>query len=155
MSRYIRTLTIIALLLPITTNGESMIGNFLKKLQTPSQDLSKGRSGIKKVGNGLLYVYKLDNGVSSSPSNHRNSALPYNYEAIDKLQQLDSDADKAVRDEKHTLYGSNKSPIKNASVMAAWERANEAKKRLDEHREYMEQVRKSRKNVAEKKSSTK
>lgn len=155
MSKYIHTLTVIALLIPITSNGESMIGNFLKKLQTPSQDISKGRSGIKKVGNGSLYVYKLDNGVSSSPSNHRNSGLPYNYEAIDKLQQLDGDADKAVKDEKHTLYGSDKSPIKNASVMAAWKRADEAKKRLDEHREYMEQVRKSRNNVAEKKSNTK
>jgi len=154
MSKYIRTLTIIALLIPITSNGESMIGNFLKKLQAP-KDISQDRPGISKVGNGLFYVYKLDNGVSSSPSNHRRSALPYNYEAIDKLQQLDGDADKAVRDEKHTLYGSNKSPIKNASVMAAWERADEAKKRLDEHREYMEQVRKSRKSVAEKKSSTK
>lgn len=156
MNKYIRTLILITLLLPITTNGESMIGNFLKKLQAP-KDLSQNRPGIKKVGNGMFYVYKLDNGMSSSPSSpkHRPSGLPYNYEAIDKLQQLDGDANKAVKDEKHTLYGSDKSPIKDPSVMAAWDKANEAQKRLEKHREYMEQVRKSRKNVAEKKSNTK
>ena len=148
MSRYIRTLTIIALLIPITSNGESMIGNFLKKMQTPSRDLSEGRPGIKKVGSNGLYIYKLDNGIPSRPSGAKR-------DVITNYQQLDKEADEAVRNEKHVLYGSEQSPIRNPSVVAAWDRANEAQKRLEDHREYMERVRKTRKNISDKKSITK
>ena len=157
MNKYTRTLTLLTLLLPITTNGESMIGNFLKKLQTPSRDLSASRPGIRKVGSGGLFIYKLDNGTPSAPSNQRSDGLPYNHEAIakHKREQADKQINKAVSDERQILYGSDKSPIKNASVIAAWDRANEAQRRLEEHREYMNEVRNSRKNISDKKSLTK
>lgn len=157
MRKHIQTLTLITLLLPITTNGESMIGNFLKKLQSPARDLSLSHPGIKKVGNGGLYIYKLDNGTPSVPSNRRSDGLPYNHEAIAKHKQeiAEREIKKAVDDEKQVLYGSDKSPIKNASVIAAWDKANEAQRRLEEHREYMERVRQSRNNISDKKSITK
>ena len=157
MNKYTRTLTLLTLMLPITTNGESMIGNFLKKLQTPSRDLSTSHPGIKKVGSGGLFIYKLDNGTPSAPSNRRSDGLPYNHEAIakHKREQADKQINKAVSDERQVLYGSDKSPIKNASVIAAWDKANEAQRRLEEHREYMNEVRNSRKNISDKKSLTK
>lgn len=157
MNKYTRTLTLLILLLPITTNGESMIGNFLKKLQAPSKDLSSNRPGIKKVGSGGLFIYKLDNGTPSAPSNRRSDGLPYNHEAIakHKREQADKQISKAEENEKQILYGSDKSPIKNASVIDAWDRANEAQRRLEEHREYMNEIRKSRKSLSDKKSLTK
>jgi hypothetical protein len=83
--------------------------------------------------------------------------LPYNHEAIaaHKREMADKEINKAVSDEKQMLYGSEKSPIRNASVVAAWDKANEAERRLQEHREYMNQVRHSRKNISSKKSLTK
>jgi hypothetical protein len=158
MNKYIRILTLVSLISPVTSSGESMIGNFLKKLQKPSKDLSLNNPGIKKVGSGL-YIYKLNNNLSSMSieSDEPRGSLPYNHEAIaaHKREMADKEINKAVSDEKQMLYGSEKSPIRNASVVAAWDKANEAERRLQEHREYMNQVRHSRKNISSKKSLTK
>jgi hypothetical protein len=148
-----------------------MIGNFMKKLQAP-KDLSHGRPGIKKVSNGTFYIYKLDNSISSTPTNtpsrstepagrapidHQSSKLGYNHQAIAAhLQEIaEKEMKAAIVDEKHVLYGSENSPIKNPEVIAAWGRAKEAQKRLEAHREYMERVRKARENLSDKKSITK
>lgn len=159
MNKYTCTLALISLLLPVTSNGESMIGNFLKKLKKPSEDISLNNPGIRKVGSGRLYVYKLNNNRSSphSEKNTSSSGIPYDHAAIAALkrEQADKQISKAVSDERQALYGSDKSPIKNAAVMAAWDKADEAERRLQEHREYMNKVRSNRKNISSKKSLTK
>ena len=161
MNKYTYTLTLVTLLLPVTSNGDSMIGDFLKKFQS-SKDLSQGRPGIKKTGNGMFYVYKLDNGTPSRPSDRplppqQSTGREYNHVAIAKHKQemAQKKIEKAVEDEKQVLYGSDESPIKNPSVIAAWDKADAAQRRLKEHREYMERVRQGRKNISDEKSITK
>ena len=78
-----------------------------------------------------------------------------NQDEVNTYHKSDELAAEAVRDEKRVLYGSEQSPIKDPSVIAAWDKANEAQQRLEEHREYMELVRNSRKTISDKKTKTK
>jgi hypothetical protein len=160
-----------------------MIGNLLERLNTSSIDYSINNPGIKKSGK-RLYVYKLDNGVPSSPaevtpsrssstlksmpasevkkiiakheaSRRLHAEKSRNQAAVNVYHKSDELAAEAVRDEKRVLYGSEQSPIKDPAVIAAWDKANEAQQRLEEHREYMELVRSSRKTISDKKTKTK
>ena len=70
---------------------------------------------------------------------------------IDKHRESDEVAAKAVSEEKQVMYGAG-SPMRDDGVIQAWREAEEAQRRLEEHRTYMEQVRQARKRIEQTKS---
>ena len=70
---------------------------------------------------------------------------------IDSVPKSDEISETAVDNEKKIVYGDD-SPLRDDAVSAAWERVHAAEKRLEEHRKYMEHVRKSRKNIEQAKT---
>lgn len=70
---------------------------------------------------------------------------------IDKHRESDETAAKAVSKEKQVMYGAG-SPMRDDGVIQAWREAEEAQRRLEEHRTYMEQVRQARKRIEQTKS---
>ena len=159
MKIYTHTLTLISLLSPITSNGESMIGNFLKKLQNPAEDISLNNPGISKAGSGGLFVYKLNKTPPVDVNNTKPTYTPMTASEIEtgKIaieQQKQEMANREENNAKEIIYG-DQGVLANPHVIEAWKVADEAKKRLQNHREYMNQVRDSRKNISSKKSLTK
>lgn len=74
-------------------------------------------------------------------------------DVINKHEETKEAANTAVKQEIATLYGEG-SPLQDQEVVSAWSEYEQAKKRLEDHREYMEKVRKSRKNVEQSKRAT-
>ena len=72
---------------------------------------------------------------------------------INKHNETKEAANPAVKQEIATLYGEG-SPLQDQEVVSAWSEYEQAKKRLEDHREYMEKVRKARKNVEQSKRAT-
>ena len=72
---------------------------------------------------------------------------------IDKNPQTEEPVKHAKKNEKQVMYG-NGSPLQDQEVIAAWDRYHEAQKRLEDHRAYMERVRKSRKQIEHKARET-
>lgn len=122
-------------------------------------DISKTNSGISKVSHGPFYFYKLNNNkvenelkvestndvqlqdvikqIESHPDNDPVEPV------VSVNQQTNEEAVVVEKSEKDLLYG-NESPLRDDAVAAAWERANLAQKKLDEHRVYMDKLRKTR-----------
>ena len=160
MKTRICILTLLSLMPSISVNGESMIGNLLKKWSSPSRDMSRSIPGVKKISTGRVFMYKLDNGIPSMPAEevlrahaaHQQSIIDRG--KVNSLHESDESAAEEVRNGKKILYGSESSPIKDPAVMAAWDEATAARERLEAHRDYMEKVRKNRKTIAGKKTGT-
>ena len=86
----------------------------------------------------------------------KQSAHPDNtpvQDVIDKNPQTEELVKRAKKNEKQVMYG-NGSPLQDQEVIAAWDRYHEAQKRLEDHRAYMERVRKSRKQIEHKARET-
>lgn len=148
----------IALLLLVTnhTHGENLIRMLLDSVNTPSKDLSKTHSNLSRVNKGSFFYYKLksdDKQLSSEVTNEQARAQfheTFDAEAAKQaLAELDNNpvteeiGEEKQSDDKQVVYGPT-SPLRDDAVIEAWERANLAQQALDEHREYMERVRKSR-----------
>lgn len=164
----------LVLILSPDVSGENLIKSLWNNIKSNQNDLSKSHSNITKVGN-MFYYYKLkpDNHVNtrvaSNQSIHeydqaaiaealeyQNSKHPDNEPLQNKIAstpQTDEQAHIATQNEKKIVYGDD-SPLQDDSVIDAWERANQAKKRLDDHRAYMERVRKARKTIEQSKTTT-
>lgn len=105
-----------------------------------------------------FYMYRLSRDEDKVQSNTPEQIIDHpdvvviesKIDATPKSEEL---AEQAVRNEKQVLYGDD-SPLRDDAVSAAWERAKQAEARLEKHREYMEQVRVSRKQVEQTKSVT-
>lgn len=70
---------------------------------------------------------------------------------IDKHRESDEQGAHAVSRSKQIMYGAG-SPMRDDGVIQAWREAEEAQRRLENHRTYMEQVRQSRKVIEQTKS---
>lgn len=173
MNKRIYTLALTLLATPVVSHGDSMIGNFINRLGN-SKDISRHNPGVTRVGNGPFYMYKLNSRNSTSAKNNTPvektpPKLEYDLVAIENALREQAERADAIPErnvinahkksmetaqvmedaEKQTLYVDDDSPLKNPSVKAAWDRAREAEKRLEAHRDYMERVRKSRMRVSE------
>lgn len=122
-------------------------------------DISRNNNGISKVSHGPFYFYKLNNNkIVTEPT----VTTKHDVELQEVIEQIEAHPDNNVvepvvslnkttseeanvieKTEKELLYG-NESPIRDDAVAAAWERANLAQKKLDEHRTYMDELRKTR-----------
>ena len=161
------------LLMSPDVSGENLIKSLWDNIKGNQKDLSKTHSNITKVGN-MFYYYKLKPDTNAAGTIQTNNAHEYDHVAIanaleyqngkhpdnQKLHnkisntpQTEEQAHIATQNEKRVVYGDG-SPLQNDSVVSAWERADIAKKRLDEHRAYMERVRKARKTIEQSKTST-
>jgi hypothetical protein len=132
-------------------------------------DLSKTHSNLSKVGN-RFFVYKLKHDEPNRSVDHAsvistsdetsipevrivNNTHPDNkphVDIIDNVTEADEHSSKAHQNEREIVFGAN-SPLQDDAVLAAWERANRAKRELEKHREYMERVRKARVDVEQSK----
>ena len=168
---------LITVVAAIALSGNVSAENLIKQLwnsMKTSDDLTKSHSNLTKVSaGGPFYFYRLksDTPVVIEKPVPQESTIPYDHEAIaaalaeqaaknpdtipydeqdnrriDKNPETTETAQPAITNEREVLYGEN-SPLEDDAVIAAWERANRAKARLEEHRKYMESVRKARKNV--------
>lgn len=141
-------------------HGDSMISRWIDSIK-PTEDLSQTNPGISKVSNGLFYMYKLNKNIDNNQSIvvqptivqaiddndtsdliHVDVVLERNI--IDAHPKSAEPAESAAKQEKDLLYDTDQSPLKDPSVIAAWDRVKQAEYRLEKHREYMEQVRKAR-----------
>jgi hypothetical protein len=132
-------------------------------------DLSTSHSNLSRVGDSFFF-YKLkpnqpefiqdvnvvvtDNELTASEVREVNESHPDNkphVNIIDNVTETDEHSTSAHNNERDVIYG-DKSPLKDTAVLAAWERAEQARKRLEEHRAYMEQVRKARVDIEQSKT---
>lgn len=171
------TLALLILATPTLTYGDSMIGNLINSLGN-SKDISRNNPGVKRISSGPFYVYKLNQrsskiNRSSSIDGQSKYSSEYDLEAIKQaLEEQSKNVDVAPeRDvinahnkgdgsinamkqaERQVLYVDDDSPLKNPSVKAAWDKSREADKRLEQHRDYMERVRKARMRVSNSKKT--
>lgn len=147
------------LILSPDVNGENLIRSLWNGIKNNQNDLSASHSNITKVGN-MFYYYKLkpDQPTQTSASlEHQNTLHPDNKPLQSKINSTPETTEPgyvAEMNDKQIIYGDDGSPLQNGAVAAAWERANAAKRRLEEHREYMERVRRSRKTIEQSKRTT-
>lgn len=177
-----RKLITVVAAIAISSNlsAENLIKQLWDSMKT-SDDLTKSHSNLTKVSaGGPFYFYRLksdapvvtektESPVNSIPYDHvaiaealaeqaanNPDTVPYDEQdnrRIDKNPETTETAQPAIVNEREVLYGEN-SPLEDDAVIAAWERANQAMSRLEEHRKYMESVRKARKNVHDAKKQT-
>lgn len=165
-----KKLTIILAMLSMSldTHAENLIRGFLNKLKTTSDT----HPGLKRsyVGDSGLFFYKLPGNQQAAPNRVEVSTeqgTKYDPQAIaaaikwqqsqskdviNKHEQTKETGHAADVNERDTLYGKD-SPLQNDEVIQAWREADEAQKRLEEHRAYMERVRKARKKVEHSKTA--
>lgn len=166
---------IIPLVLVLTpdANGENLIRSLWNSVKNNQNDLSESHSNITKVGN-MFYYYKLKPDRAAEPTKtvthsgydheaiaaalaQQNASHPDNKPLQSKIDSTPETAEPgsvAEMNDKQIMYGDDGSPLQDGAVAAAWDRAEQAKRRLEEHREYMERVRKSRKTVEQSKRTT-
>lgn len=140
--------------------GENIFRSLWNKMKD-QPDLSKTHPGIDKLHlSDSFYMYRLsrdenkkttDKSVTVDIKGHPDVVpIESKIDANPKSQEV---AEQAVKHEKQVLYG-DKSPLRDDAVAAAWERVEQAEARLERHREYMEQVRVSRKQIEQSKTVT-
>ena len=138
--------------------GENIFKSLWNKLKD-QPDLTEQHPGISKMHlSDNFYMYRLSRDENNVQLDTPEPAVDHpdvvvienKIDATPKSEEL---AEQAVRNEKQVLYGDD-SPLRDDAVSAAWERAKQAEARLEKHREYMEQVRVSRKQVEQAKSVT-
>lgn len=166
----------ILLLVAFSTHvhGENLIRMLIDGYKNSSKkpDMSKTHQGINRVNLGSFYYYKLKPKQIAEPEpppeheydleaiaealEYQNQKHPDNEPLEDKINttpETTEPAKVAEVNDKQTIYG-EASPLQDESVLAAWKRAEQAKRRLDEHRDYMERVRKSKKTIEQSKLTT-
>jgi len=162
-----KTTTVVAaaLLSAGSLQGENIF-NSLLNIRTV--DHSKNRPGITKqsIGNSGFYFYKLSKSepeplevqppveievikelpveVEAAFTHPVNRDEPPYEPVIDKHPVEEELGTKADVHEKDLVYGDD-GILEDANVKAAWDRAHEAQRKLDEHRKEMEALRKARK----------
>jgi hypothetical protein len=178
MKKLIITLTTICI--STNANAENLIKGIWDKVKSSQNDLSGNHSNLSKVSVGPFYYYKLNRDKPPPPPTRTAPVTKAEYEydhvaiahalaeqtakhpdvnkdqqddRIDVNPELEELGHAAENNTKHALYGDG-APMRDDAVIAAWERADKAKKRLQQHREYMERVRKSRNQVADSKMIT-
>jgi hypothetical protein len=163
-------------------SAENLIRMLIDTFKQPGHDISQSNQGIKRVKVGSFYYYKSRPVVKSeplTPDQIDEQARKKFYEtfdpvaakaALDEINQRNADnkpiqstidttpqstelAAIAEANDKRVVYG-DESPLQDQQVIAAWERATEAKKALDEHRVYMERIRASKKTIEQSKQTT-
>lgn len=161
---------IVALIVTANTTNANIIRGLWDSIRN-QPDMTDKYDGIRKQYiTSNLYVYKLKPKskpaeVTSTQSNYDTEAIaealkwqngqhPDNTPITNKTSKPESKSIDSIAsvNEKQTLYGKS-SPLQDEAVLAAWERAREAEKRLELHRQYMERVRQSRKNVEQSKTA--
>ena len=160
---------IIAAALVASANSTQAIENiFNRLLNIKTHDYSKSNAGIDRanVGSSGVYFYKLNN------SNSLQVDKTVEYPPIIKIHRSNQHVRSIIKDvpvdtipikpvidksldtsevgytvekiEKKSIYGDG-SPMKDTSVLIAWEKYHEAKRRLDDNRRKMEELRQLRK----------
>lgn len=138
--------------------GENIFKSLWNKVKS-QPDLTKTHAGIDKLHlSDSFYMYRLSrdenkqtNKLDAVVTNHPDVVpVESKINATPKSQEV---AEQAVKNEKQVLYG-DESPLRDDAVTAAWDRAEQAQARLEKHREYMEQVRVSRKQIEQSKTVT-
>ena len=138
--------------------GENIFKSLWNKVKS-QPDLTKTHAGIDKLHlSDSFYMYRLSrdenkqtNKLDADVTNHPDVVpVEPKIDATPKSQEV---AEQAVKNEKQVLYG-DESPLRDDAVTAAWDRAEQAQARLEKHREYMEQVRVSRKQIEQSKTVT-
>lgn len=141
------------LILSQDVNGENLIRSLWNGIKGNQNDLSKSHTNITKVGN-MFYYYKLKpDGTKGQPITSHPDNKPLQSK-IDSTPETTEPGSVAEMNDKHIIYSDADSPLQDGAVSAAWDRAEAAKRRLEEHREYMERVRKSRKTIEQSKRTT-
>lgn len=143
-------------------NAENIIRSLWNSVKNNQNDISKKHDGIDRQNVGPFYFYRLSNKAKTVKQpveqlvepvvvvkNHPDT-VPLQ-DKIDSTLKSDEISETAVDNEKKLVYGDD-SPLRDDAVSAAWERVHAAEKRLEEHRKYMERVRKSRKNIEQAKT---
>lgn len=163
-------LVTVALTTVLCTNA--VHGNIIRSLWDSiksKEDLTAKHESLRKVHvTPNFYYYKLTpkrEAVAEEPHvipydpvaiaealKYQNSKHPDNKPVSEVIKTSDSFDDIARDNDRQVIYGED-SPLKDVAVTAAWEQANEAQRRLDEHRKYMERVRQSRKSVEQSKTT--
>lgn len=158
-----------ALVCATNTNAENLIRWLINKGQSNNTHVQ----GLRKsqLGNTPFYVYRIDS--NHKPVKSENKSVEHTpmteseketariaiaqqqaeiqaqidnkpiKRVIDTHRASDEVAAQSVSIEKRTVYGAG-SPLRDDGVIAAWREAEEAQRRLEEHRSYMEQVRQAR-----------
>ena len=130
--------------------------------------MSESHSNLSRVGD-LFYFYKLkpnqtefkqsvpevttDDKLTVSEVRAVNETHPDNkphVDIINDVTEADEHSTSAHNNERDVIYG-DESPLKDTAVLAAWDRAEQAKQRLEAHRAYMERVRKARVDIEQSK----
>lgn len=159
----------LATILTVNTSNANIISSLWESIKS-TPDVSRQYDGLEKryITNNL-YVYKLSK--KRQPTEQPTTVIPYDKVAIAKALEYQnskhpdnkpiddvitnnetSASDSiATKNEKHIVYG-DESPLKDEAVLSAWDKAYAAEKRLEEHRRYMERVRKARKTIEQSKT---
>lgn len=167
MKRFITLIATIA----ITTNvnAENIFKSLWSNIKS-RPDLSKNHSNLSRVGD-KFFFYKLKSNteepivtapevvvLDTEPTQEQvraiNETHPDNQphvNVIDNIEELDEHSVDAQRVERDVVYGDD-SPLRDDAVIAAWDRAEQAKERLEKHRRYMERVRKARVDIEQSKT---
>lgn len=140
--------------------GENIFKSLWNKVKN-QPDLTKTHAGIDKLHlSDSFYMYRLSRDENKQTNKLELDADVVNHpdvvpveSKIDATPKSQEVAEQAVKNEKQVLYG-DKSPLRDDAVAAAWDRAEQAQARLEKHREYMEQVRVSRKQIEQSKTVT-
>ncbi len=167
-------LTTVAITTLLTVNNvqANMIKSLWDSIKT-QDDLTTNHDSLRKVHvTPNFYYYKLTpTSTDQQPAAKQPTHSQYDAVAIaaalkqqnskhpdnsTSLSTIDSKPESvaidgiATTNDKQTIYG-DRSPLKDHAVMAAWEEADRARARLENHRKYMERVRQSRQNVQQSK----
>ena len=117
-------------------------GNSSSRTSTAKEDADYvRRNAVRNVPGPIRVKEVIVERVLKYPVNP--DGTPYE-PVISKNLKTDELGHKAHINERDALYGKD-SPLRDDSVIEAWDEADAAQKRLDDHRQYMERVRKARK----------
>ena len=150
---------VMTLLLCSNVNAENLIRSLWNKVKNNQQDISEKHDGISRQDVGPFYFYRLNQNKTTHTETQpavqvvqveqHPDTVPV-IKVIDTTPKSDEVSEVSVKAEKQAVYGED-SPLRDDAVSAAWDRVNEAEKRLEAHRKYMERVRKARKNIEQSK----
>ena len=144
-------------------SAENLIRALWNNVKGNQDDISKKHDGIAKQNVGPFYFYRLKQPTRVTKPDSVEQLVepivivkdhpdvPPVQDVIDNNLKSEEISEVAVKNEKTVVYGDD-SPLRDDAVSAAWERVNAAEKRLEDHRKYMERVRKSRKNIEQAKT---
>ena len=152
-----------SIMLCSNVSAENLIRALWNNVKGNQDDISKKHDGIAKQNVGPFYFYRLKQPTRVTKPDSVEQLVepivivkdhpdvPPVQDVIDNNLKSEEISEVAVKNEKTVVYGDD-SPLRDDAVSAAWERVNAAEKRLEDHRKYMERVRKSRKNIEQAKT---